>query len=193
MNEIFSDGIANIIWSHGLVLIDFYHIIPWKNEPVQRVPFLRLTIPQEGFIDLVSISEEFKDKMIQAGVAKKVGKAAAPAPTKPVPAKKDAGKTPEKKNAKSAAKPAPVPAKKAEAPAKKTAPAKKAEAPAKPAAKAPAKPVAKAPAKPAAKPVAKPAPAPTKKAEAPAKKAAPSPAKKAAPAEKVPAKGKKAK
>ena len=188
MNEIFSDGIANIIWSHGLVLIDFYHIIPWKNEPVQRVPFLRLTIPQEGFIDLVSISEEFKDKMIQAGVAKKADKAAAPAPTKPVPAKKDAGKTPEKKNAKSAAKPAPVPAKKAEAPAKKAAPApaKKAEAPVKPAAKP-------APAKAPAKSAAKPAPAPAKKAEAPAKKAAPAPAKKAAPAAKAPAKGKKAK
>ncbi len=137
MNEIFSDGIANIIWSHGLVLIDFYHIIPWKNEPVQRVPFLRLTIPQEGFIDLVSISEEFKDKMIQAGVAKKAGKAAAPAAAKPVPAKKDAGKTPEKKNAKPTAKPAPVPAKKAEAPAKKAAPAPAKKAA--PAAKAPAK------------------------------------------------------
>jgi hypothetical protein len=137
MNEIFSDGIANIIWSHGLVLIDFYHIIPWKNEPVQRVPFLRLTIPQEGFVDLVRLSGEIRDKMIETGIAKRIGKAAAPAAAKPVPAKKDAGKTPEKKNAKPAAKPAPVPAKKAEAPAKKAAPAPAKKAA--PAAKAPAK------------------------------------------------------
>lgn len=183
MNEIFSDGIANIIWTHGLVLIDFYHIIPWKNEPVQRVPFLRLTITPEGFFDMVRLSGEIKDKMLQAGIVKRVGKDAAPAEKPaPAPAKKDAGKKPEKKSV-------PAPAKKAEAPAKKPAPApakKPVPAPAKPVAKAPvkseAKPAAKAPAKPAAKP-----------APAPAKKAAPAPAKKAAPAAKAPAKGKKAK
>ena len=139
MNEIFSDGIANIIWTHGLVLIDFYHIIPWKNDPVQRVPFLRLTITPEGFLDMFRLSGEIKDKMLQAGIVKRAEKAAAPAAAKKAeaPAKKDAGKKPEKKNAKPAAKPAPAPAKKSEAPAKKPAPAP-AKKPA-PAAKAPAK------------------------------------------------------
>ena len=56
MNEIFSDGIANIIWSHGLVLIDFYHIIPWKNEPVQRVPFLRLILMRSSaWLPVISV------------------------------------------------------------------------------------------------------------------------------------------
>lgn len=129
MNEIFSDGIASIIWSHGLVLIDFYHIIPWKNDPVQRVPFLRLTITPEGFLDMFRLSGEIKDKMLQAGIVKRAEKAAAPVAAKSVPAKKDAGKKPEKKNATPVAKPAAAPVKKAEAPAKKPAPApvKKAE------------------------------------------------------------------
>ena len=207
MNEIFSDGIANIVLSHGLVLIDFYHIVPWKNEPVQRVPFLRLTLPADGFMGLFEVSREIMQQMIKTGIVTVGNKAAGSSVEKAAPAKKDAVPAAEKKSGKKpAAKPAPAkkaeapakpaakpaPAKKAEAPAKpvaKSAPAKKAEAPAKPAAKSsvPAK-KAEAPAKPAAKP------APAKKAEAPAKPAAkPAPAKKPAakPAPKAPVKGKK--
>ena len=168
MNEIFSDGIANIVLSHGLVLIDFYHIVPWKNEPVQRVPFLRLTLPADGFMGLFETSREIMQQMIKTGIVSVGNKAAGSSVEKAAPAKKDAVPVAEKKPGKKpAAKPAP--AKKAEAPAKpaaKPAPVKKAEAPVKPA-------------KPAAKPV------PAKKAEAPAKKAVPAP--------KTPAKGKKAK
>ena len=151
MNEIFSDGIANIVLSHGLVLIDFYHLIPWKNEPVQRVPFLRLTLPVDGFMGLFEVSREIMQQMIKTGIVTVGNKAAGSSVEKAAPAKKDAVPVAEKKPGKKpAAKPAP--AKKAEAPAKpvaKSAPAKKAEAPAKPASKpAPAK-------KPAAKPAPK--------------------------------------
>lgn len=163
MKEIFSDGIANIVLSHGLVLIDFYHLIPWKDDPVEQVPFLRLTMPLSGFVRLFDVSQDVLERLIKNGVfiAKPVSPENAPVPAEKKKAKKkDAKAAPAKPAAKSA------PAKKA-APA----PAKKAEAPAKPAAKS-------APAK-------KAAPAPAKKAEAPAK-----PAAKSAPVQK-PGKGKK--
>ena len=192
MKEIFTDGIADIILSRGLVSIDFYHLLPKGDKgPHQSVPFLRLTIPVNGLFGLYDTSKTVLNHLIDTGVftAKPVSKKdVAPA------VEKKAGKKPapaKKAEAKSAAKPAPAPAKKAETkPVAKPAPA--------PAKKAEAKPVAKpapAPAKKAeAKPVAKPAPAPAKKAEAkPAAKLAPAPAKKAVPvpAKKPAAKGKK--
>ena len=179
MNEIFSDGVADIILSHGLVLIDFYHIVPVDEKPAPRVPFLRITLPLEGFFGLFETSETVRDHLVDIGLVK-------PAPAKNViPAKSEAKSAPAKKVE---AKPA---AKKAEAPAK-AAPAK--AAPAKPAAKK-AAPPAKAPAKAApAKPApAKPAPAKAAPAKAPAKVEAKPAAKKAVPPAKAPAKAKKSK
>ena len=176
MNEIFSDGIADIILSHGLVLIDFFHMVLEKDKPVERVPFMRITLPVEGFFGLFETSETVLNHLAEIGV------------WKPAPAKTEKKAAPAKKSeapAKPVAKKPEAPAKKADA---KPAPAK---APAKPApAKAPAKPVAKpAPAKVEAKPAAKKAAAPAK--PAPAKVEAKPAAKKAAPPAKAPAKAKK--
>jgi hypothetical protein len=174
MKEIYTDGIADIILSHGLVLIDFFHLELEAGSKPQPVPILRLTLPVDGILDLHDMSKSVFDHLVKVGVIKKK-------PVQPAGTKKAAAPAVEKKPEKKAAKPAP--AKKAEdKPAAKpaSAPAKKTEA--KPAAK-PAVPAKKAEAKPAAKP----APAPAKKADAkPAAK--PAPAKKAAPApEKKPA------
>ena len=168
MNEIFSDGIANITLLHGLVYLDLFHIIPSPGKQSERVPFLRITLPLHGFVELFSTGETIMKHMQEIGVIRGV-----PVNSEASAQKGKASAAEKKPGRKPAAKPAP---------------AKKAEAPAKPAAKpVPAK-KAEAPAKPAAKPV------PAKKAEAPAKPAAkPAPAKKAAPAPKAPAKGKKAK
>ena len=177
MNEIFTDGVADIILSHGLVLIDFYHLLPDKEKPVKHEPFMRITLPVDGFFGLFETSEEVLNHLKELGMWK-------PSPAeKAIPAKTAAkSATAKKSEAKPAAKPAPAkpaPAKPAPvkpAPVKtaaKPAPAKKPEAPAKKAA-APAK------------------PAPAKKPEAPAKTAAkPAPAKKPAPPAKAPAKAKK--
>ena len=192
MNEIFSDGVADIIFSHGLVLIDFYHFVPVDEKPAPRVPFLRITLPLEGFFGLFETGETVVNHMVETGIWKPAKNA--------IPAKSEAKSTPAKKAEapakKTEAKPA---AKKAEAPAK-AAPAK--AAPAKPAAKKAEAPAKAAPAKPApakkaeapAKPVAKKAEAPAKPEakSAPAKKTA-APAKKPASAAKAPAKDKKAK
>ena len=172
MNEIFSDGVADIIFSHGLVLIDFYHFVPVDEKPAPRVPFLRITLPLEGFFGLFETGETVVNHMLETGIWKPAKNA--------IPAKSEAKAAPAKK--------AEAPAKKAEAkPA-----AKKAETPAKsaPAKAAPAKPAAKKAEAPAKAAPAKTAPA--KKTEAPAKKTA-APAKKPASAAKAPAKDKKAK
>ena len=174
MKEIFTDGIADIFFSRGLISIDFYHLEVEGASKPQRVPFFRLTLPMTGLLDMRNLSKSVLDHLIEVGYYKKLAQAGE---TKNAAAPAAAEKKVEKKAEKKAAPvkkaaPAPVPAKKAEAkPAAKPAPA-------------PAKKVE-------AKPAAKPAPAPAKKAEAkpaaPAKKAAPAPA----PAKKNAAKGKK--
>lgn len=208
MKEVFSDGIADIALSHGMVLIDFFHIIPWKNDPVERVPFLRITLPLKGFLGLVELSSNVRQHLIKTGVFQmNVPQVASEKDSKASTAErktgKKAGKAPAGK-AEASAKPAAkaAPAKKASpAPAKsaaKATSARKAEAPAKPAVKAaPAKKASPAPAKSAAKATpARKAEAPAKPAAkaAPAKKASPTPAAaKAAPAKKAsPASGKAA-
>ena len=198
MKEIYTDGIADIILSHGLVLIDFSHLELEGGPKHQHVPFLRLTLPLDGFLGLHDTSKSVFDHLVNVGVFMKdtvqpagTKKAAAPSIEKKTEKKPEKKSAPAKKaESKPAAKPAQAPAKKAEVkPAAKPAPApaaKKAEA--KPAAK-PVVPAKKAEAKPAAKPA-----VPAKKAEAkPAAKAAPAPAKKAAPspAKKTVAKAKK--
>ena len=173
MKEIFCDGVHRVVLSRGLVAIDFFHLVYEDDGPHKPVPFLTLTIPMRGVLNMLELGDQIVDHMGKIGIL--VSADSAPVEKKPVPA---AAKNPEKKNVKSSAtaskKVVSAPAKKADAkPAAKPAPAKKAEA--KPAAKpAPAK---KAEAKPASKP------APTKKADA-------KPAAKLAPAKK-PAKGKK--
>ena len=137
MKEIFCDGIADIVFTHGLILIDFFHFIPWKNDPVEQVPFLRLTLPLNGFLRVFEAGSDLLNQLTNAGVIV----------VTPASPKKDAAPAGKKKAGKNDAKA--VPAKKAEAPAKKVAPApaKKAEAPAKPVAKpSPAKKAAPAPA-----------------------------------------------
>ena len=138
MKEIFCDGVSQISMSHDLVFLDLFHLVPLKGGKVERVPFLSITLPLDGFLGLVETSETVMNRLLETGVAKKVSKAPKAAP---VADKKSAGKAKAAKKAEAPAKPAakPAPAKKAEAPAKpaaKPAPAKKAEAPAKkPAAK----------------------------------------------------------
>ena len=153
MNEIFSDGVADIILSHGLVLIDFFHLVPASDKSSRREPFMRITLPVEGFFGLFDTSEAVLNHLKELGM------------WQPAPAKTEAKPAPAKKAAvpaKPAAKKAEAPAKKVEAkpaPAKveaKPAPVKKSAAPAKPAAAKPA------PAKPAAKKAAPPAKAPAK-------------------------------
>ena len=121
MKEIFTDGIANISLTHGLVICDFFHLVPDHEKPSRREAFFRVTLPLQGFLGLASIGEEVVHRLVKAGVYR-VG-----TPEDSAPAKAD------------------------RKPAKKAAPAKKPAAPAKPAAKpAPAKksaPPAKAPAK----------------------------------------------
>ena len=184
MKEIFTDGVADIILTHGLVLIDFFHLEQENGPKHQPVPFLRLTLPVNGLLDLYDTSKSVYDHLFEIGVFRTQ-------PNQPDETKKVAAPAVEKKaEAKSAAKKA-APAKKTEAKpaAKKAAPAKKAET--KPAAKPAPAPAKKAETKPAAKP----APAPAKKVEtkpaakpAPAKKAEAKPAVKPAPAKKVEAK-----
>ena len=184
MKEIFTDGVADIILTHGLVLIDFFHLEQENGPKHQPVPFLRLTLPVNGLLDLYDTSKSVYDHLFEIGVFRTQ-------PNQPDETKKVAAPAVEKKaEAKSAAKKA-APAKKTEAKpaAKKAAPAKKAET--KPAAKPAPAPAKKVETKPAAKPApakkaeAKPAvkPAPAKKVEAkPAAKAPAPAAKKAAPA-----------
>ena len=205
MNEVFCDGVANVVFSRGLVSMDLYHLVyEGENGPHKPVAFIRFIFPLRCLLELTGTGKNVIRHLIETGVLTAIpitpeqakGKTPIAALSKPVA--KPAEKPAQKAAAKSAEKPAP--AKKAAAPAKKAAPApaKPAEKPA-PAKKAEAKPAAKpaAPAKKAAPAPAKPA-APAKKAEAkpaakaaaPAKKAAPAPAK-PAPAKKPVAKGKK--
>ena len=204
MKEIFCDGVTRVVLSRGLVNIYFFHLVSENDGPHKPVPFLDLTIPVQGVIDMLEMGGQLMNHMTKIGMLTSPN----PAPVKeqPVPV---SAKNPEKKNVKSsspaskkvapapakkadakpaAKKPAPVPAKKADAkPAAKPAPAPAKKADAKPAAKSAPAPAKKADAKPAAKP----APAPVKKsAPAPAKKADAKPAEKTASAKK-PAKGKK--
>ena len=168
MKEIFTDGIADIILSHGLVLIDFYHLELAGGPKHQRVPFLRLTIPLNGLLDLYDMSKSVLDHLVKVGIYTKETvqlagtKKAAPAAEKKAEKKPEKKSAPAKKSeAKPAAKPAPAPAKKSEAkPAAKSAPA--------PAKKSEAKPAAK----PAPAPAKKAAPASAKKPAAKAKKSA---------------------
>ncbi|MBO7400143.1 MAG: hypothetical protein J6U75_02925 [Clostridia bacterium] len=131
MKEIFTDGIADIILSHGLVLIDFYHLELAGGPKHQRVPFLRLTIPLNGLLDLYDMSKSVLDHLVKAGIYTK--ETVQPAGTKEAAVEKKTEKKPEKKSApakkseaKPAAKPAPAPAKKA-APASAKKPAAKAK------------------------------------------------------------------
>jgi len=203
MKEIFTDGVADIILSHGLVLIDFYHLELEGGPKHQPVPFLRLTIPLSGLFDLHDMSQSVFNHLVKVGVFRKeqvqpagTEKAVAPAAEKKAEKKQEKKSAPAKKaESKPAVKPAPASAKKADAkPAAKSAPASAKKAEAKPAAKPAPAPAKKAESKPAAKP------APAKKAEAkPAAKPAPASAKKAeakpaakpAPAKKPAAKAKK--
>ena len=170
MKEIYTDGVADIILSHGLVLIDFFRLELEGGPRHEPVPFLRLTLPVNGLLDLYDTSKSVYDHLFEIGVFRTQ-------PIQPDETKKVAAPAVEKKaEAKSAAKKA-APAKKTEAKpaAKKAAPAKKVET--KPAAKPAPAPAKKAEAKPAVKP------APAKKVEAkPAAKAPAPAAKKAAPA-----------
>ena len=165
MNEVFCDGVSNVILSRGLVTIDFFHLVySEESNSHKREPFCRLTIPVNGVLEMVGTGNKIVNYMVKIGML--------PAEfARPVPAEKKAapaGKA-EKKSAKASS-----------APAKKAAPA--------PAKAVPAK---KADVRPAAKPAEKPAPA-KKAAPAPAKKADAKPAAKpAAPAKKPAAKGKK--
>ena len=168
MKEIFCDGVAHVILSRGLVTIDFFHLV-YEDDGHKPVPFLTLTIPVRGVLDMLDLGGRVVDHMTRIGMLVSNSGNPVPAEEKKAPAKPAAKPAPVKKAAKSspapAKKAAPVPAKKADAkPAAKPAPAKAAPAPAK---KADAKPAVKpAPAK-------KPAPAPAKKADAkPAKKSA---------------------
>ena len=132
MKEIFTDGVADILLSRGLVSIDFFHYDSLEEKgPLRNVPFFRITLPLNGLLGLFDTSKTVVENLVKAGVF-------IAEPAQPAGANKDA---------------APAVEKKAEKKAAKSAPAKKAEA--KPAAKpapAPAKKVAPAPAKkPAAK------------------------------------------
>ena len=177
MNEVFCDGVANVVFSRGLVSMDLYHLVyEGENGPHKPVAFIRFIFPLRCLLELNGTGKNVIRHLIDTGVLTAI----------PITPEQARGKAPIAAAVKPVAKPAekPAPEKKAAKPVAKPAPAKKAEA--KPAAKAaPAKKAAPAPAKPVAKPAAKPAPA---------KKAAPAPAKpvaKPAPAKKPAAKGKK--
>jgi len=137
MKEIFCDGIANLSLTHGLVICDFFHLVPDRDKPSQRESFFRVTVPLQGFVGLVSIGEEVVSRLVKLGVyhARPADSAEAPKSEKKA-AKKAAAPAKKSEAAKPAAKAA-APAKKSEAakPAAKAAPEKKTEA-AKPAAKA---------------------------------------------------------
>ena len=130
MKEIFCDGIAEINYTHGLVICDLYHLIPIPGERGEMEPNVRITMPLVPFLRVFQSCEKVVDFLTQDGVfTKDAEPVSIPAPQEKTAAAKQ-GKTAAKKPA---AKPA-APAKKAETPAK-PAPAKKAA----PAAKAPAK------------------------------------------------------
>ena len=127
MNEIFSDGIADIIVSRGMVFLDFFHLVPSLEAPAERVSFLRITLPMSGLFGLIETSDNVVRHLVETGIFESNPLDASPYMKKDgAPAKKA-----DKKSAKPAAKKAEAPAK----PAAKPAPAKKAA----PASKAPAK------------------------------------------------------
>ena len=168
MNEIYCDGVSHVILSRGLVSIEYFHLVYDEEKGKhKREPFISMTLPLKGALEILGTGEKIMKHMIKVGALPLLIPTAVPENKGAAPAVETKA---EKKNAKSQAKPAAKPA---------PAPAKKAEA--KPTAKPAPAPVKKAEAKPAAKP----APAPAKKAEAkPASKPVAASAKK-------PAKGKK--
>ncbi len=135
MEELYSDGIADIYVARGLAFLDFYHLMPDENGHHKRETFLRVTIPMtmQGLFGLINTGDTVVKRLVASGVFVSKPIESAPVPEKKASAAK---KTDKKPAAKPAAKPAPAPAKKAEAkPAAKPAPAPAKKAEAKPAAK----------------------------------------------------------
>ena len=89
MKEYFSDGIANISLNHGLVIIDFFHLLPDRDKPALRESYLRLTLPLEGFLEVASLSEKVVNRLGDIGVYRRRTDEPAPAKPakKPAPAK----------------------------------------------------------------------------------------------------------
>ena len=115
MKEYFSDGLANISLSHGLVICDLFHLVPDRDQPAQREANLRITLPLEGFLGLASVGEKVANHLADIGVFQRISQGAAPAKSekkaekKPAPAKAPAKKSePAKPAAKPASKPAPA-------------------------------------------------------------------------------------
>ena len=55
MKEFYSDGIANISLTHGLVIIDMFHLLPDRDKPAQRETHFSITLPLEGFLAVASL------------------------------------------------------------------------------------------------------------------------------------------
>ena len=99
MKELFCDGMAEIVFSHGLVIFDLFHDVAEGGKPVRRESTHRVTIPLNGFLDLYSISEKAVRQMVDVGVYKATpenesapAKPEKKAAKKPAPAKKEAAK-----------------------------------------------------------------------------------------------------
>ena len=114
MNEVFCDGVANVILSRGLVSVDFFHLVySEESNSHKRETFCRLTIPVNGALEIVGTGNKILNHMVKIGMLPAEFTRPAPVEKKAAPAVKA-----EKKSAKTspapAKKAAPVPAKKAE-------------------------------------------------------------------------------
>ena len=126
MNEVFCDGVANVVFSRGLVSMDLYHLVyEGENGPHKPVAFIRFIFPLRCLLELTGTGKNVIRHLIETGVLTAIpitpeqamGKA--PLPTAQKPAKQEEPAAEKKAAAKPATKPAP--AKKAAAPAKKAA------------------------------------------------------------------------
>ena len=90
MKEFYSDGIANISLSHGLVIIDMFHLLPDRDKPAQSEIHLRLTLPLEGFLGTASVAEKVVRHLADLGVYRRLPEDTAPAKPEKKAAKKPA-------------------------------------------------------------------------------------------------------
>ena len=90
MKEYYSDGLANISLNHGLVIIDFFHLVPDRDKPALRESYLRFTLPLDGFLGLASLGEKVVNHLADIGVYQRQPEASAPAKSEKKAAKKPA-------------------------------------------------------------------------------------------------------